>query len=146
MRAREGPAHAPVHVEDRNARNRIERGLRIRAPQIRDLCEAGLAFAGDNGIGTGTQINLLRVRRVRSVDDGAAAVPFGGGDHRKRVLATLHGAHLGNEVEIVFHDRDERRTVAIERSLERINAVREGGIEMGDVVTVLAQQRGCDER
>ncbi len=86
------------------------------------------------------------VRGVGAVDRDAAAMAPRGGDHGERVTAPHLGAHLGEEVEIVLDQQDDFRPDAIERGVERGGAGLEGCIEQRDVMPLLAQDRGGEQR
>jgi len=74
----------------------------------------------------------------------AATFP-GGFDHSQRVAPTARCAHFREEVEIVFHNRHERRFGAVEHLLEGGKPICESSVEKFHRVMVVAQARGGDQ-
>ena len=96
------------------------------APEIGETEHRSLAFTLDHGLRSGFEVGHRVIARVGTVDDNMAIASGREADHGQRAFAANRGAHLGEEVEIVIHDRDHARLGPVEVSLERLDSFGEG--------------------
>jgi hypothetical protein len=92
------------------------------------------------------QIVEETVRYVGARGGNRHAVASGGARHRERELAVAGQAHLGQEVEIVFAEEYQARSMLRERPFEARLRLDQSGVEKGDGEAGLPQAGGRQNR
>src|SRR5579872_6936980 len=115
-------------------------------PRIGDLEHCYFTFAQDYGVRPGAKIDCRIVSRIWPIGRYAASLTNCKTDHRKGGFTSCGCAHLGEEVEIVFHQQNDIGLQLTKPRFECADTIFERRVKQCDFMPVLAEQRRSDQR
>ena len=143
--ARGGPMDPALSGIENEAGNVLESGV-AEGGRNREVVGRELPFAGQYGRGAGIEIEPRVVGGVGRIDRDVPPLVARHADHRQGVGPPVLGAHLRQEIEVVF-DQDEDRGNALRQSLRKgFRTFIEGSVEHFDPMPSFAQNRRREQR